>query len=51
MENKLDWNDLIYKRGKKKMDRTHDFEKIKTVRPLRRENYNNDLSLYHVLEQ
>ena len=51
MENKLEWNYLIYERGKKKKDRTYDFQKFKTVRPLRRENHNNDLSLDHALER
>ena len=51
MENKLDRNDLIYKTGNKKKDKTYDFQKFKTIRSFGREIYNNDLSLDDSLEQ
>ena len=31
LENKLDRNDLIYKTGNKKNDKTHDFQKFETI--------------------
>ena len=51
MENKLDRNDLIYKAGNKKMDKTFDFQKFKTIRSFGREIYINNLSLDNALEQ
>ena len=50
IENKLDGNDLIYKASNKKMDKTNNFQKFKTIRPFPREIHNNDLSLDHALE-
>ena len=32
MENKLDRNNLIYKTGNKKNDKTYNFQKFKTIR-------------------
>ena len=32
MENELDRNDLIYKTGNKKKDKTYDFQKFETIR-------------------
>ena len=51
MKNKIDRNDLIYKTFNTKKDETYDFQKFKTIRSLRREIYNNDLSLNDALEQ
>ena len=51
MENKLVRNDLIYKKGNKKKDKTCDFQMFKIIRYFRREIYNNDLSLDNALEQ
>ena len=51
MENKLDRNDLIYKTGNKKKDKTFDFQKFKTIRSFGREIYNDGLSLDDALEQ
>ena len=44
MENKLNRDDLIYKKGNKKRDKRYDFQKFKT-RSFGREIYNNDLSV------
>ena len=49
MENKLDRNDLIYKAGNKKTDKTYDFKKFKIIRSFGGEIYNNDLSLDEAL--
>ena len=49
MENKLDRNDLIYKKGNKKKDKTHVFQMFKT-RSFEKETYNNDLLLDDSLE-
>ena len=51
MENKLNRDNLIYKTGNKKKDKTYDFQKFKTIRFFWREIYNNDLSLDDALEQ
>ena len=51
MENKLNGNYLIYKTGNRKKDKTHDFQKLKTLRSFGRETYNNDLSLDDAPEQ
>ena len=44
MENKLNRDDLIYKKDNKKRDKRYDFQKLKT-RSFGREIYNNDLSV------
>ena len=51
MENKLDRNDLTYKTGNKRKNKTWDFGKFKTIRSFGREIYNNDLSLNDTFEQ
>ena len=51
MENKLDRNDLTYKTGNKRKNKTWDFGKFKTIRSFGREIYNNDLSLNDTSEQ
>ena len=51
MENKLDRNDLIYKIGNKKKDKTYDFQKFKVITSFGREILNNDLSLDDAFEQ
>ena len=48
MENKLDRNDLIYKKEK---DKPYDFQKFNTISSFVGEIYNNDLSIDDVLEQ
>ena len=45
MENKLNRDDLIFKIGNKKKNKTYGFQKVKTIRTLGRESYNNDLPL------
>ena len=50
IENKLDIDNLIYKTGNKKKDKTYDFQKFKTIRSFGREIYNNELLLDDVLE-
>ena len=50
MENKLYRDNLIYKTGNKKKDKTYDFQKFKTIRSFGREIYNNDLLLDDPLE-
>ena len=49
-ENKLNRDNLIYKAGNKKKDKTYDFQKFKTIRSFGREIYKNDLSLDDALE-
>ena len=44
MENKLNRDDLIYKKDNKKRDKRYYFQKLKT-RSFGREIYNNDLSV------
>ena len=39
----MDRDDLIYKTGNKKKDKTYDFQKFKTIRSFGREIDNNDL--------
>ena len=51
MENKFDRNNLIYKTGNNKKDKTFDFQNFKTIRSSRREIYNNYLSLDDAIEQ
>ena len=50
MEKKLNRDDLIYKTGNKKKDKTFDFQKFKIKRSFGREFYRNDLSLDDALE-
>ena len=50
MENKFNRDDLIYKIGNKKNNKTYHFQKYKTIRSFRIEIYNNDLSLDDALE-
>ena len=50
IENKLDIDNLIYKTGNKKKDKTYDFQKFRTIRSFGREIYNNELLLDDVLE-
>ena len=45
MENKLDRNDLIYKKGNKKKYKMYDFPKFSTIRSFWRKIYSNGLSL------
>ena len=49
VENKFDRNNLIYKTGNKKSDKTYEFQKYKTIRSFEREIHNDDLSLDDVL--
>ena len=49
MENKLDRNDLIYKKGNKKKDKTYVFQMFKT-RSFEKETYSNNLLLDDTLE-
>ena len=49
MENKLNRDNLIYKTGNKKKDKTYDFQKFKTTF-FGRENYNDHLSLDDTIE-
>ena len=49
-EKKLNRDDLIYKTGNKKKDKTCDFQKFKIKRSFGREFYRNDLSLDDALE-
>ena len=51
IENKLDGNNLFYKTGNKKNDKTYDFQTFETIRYFGREIYNSDLSLDDALEQ
>ena len=51
MENKIDRNDLIYRRGNKEKDKTYDFQKFKTIRSFGRKIYNNYLPLHDAFEQ
>ena len=51
MKNKLNRNDSIYKTVNKKKDKTHDFQKFKTIRSFGREIYNSDLSPDDALKQ
>ena len=51
IENKFDRNDLSYKTGNKKKDKTFDFQNFKTIRSFGSENYKNYLSLDDALEQ
>ena len=48
-QNKLNWDDSIYKTGNKNNDKTYDFKKI--GRHFGREIYNNNLSQDDALEQ
>ena len=51
IENKLYTDNLIYKTGNKKKDKTDDFQKFKTIRSFEGEIYNKNLSLDDALEQ
>ena len=43
MENKLNRDNLIYKTGNMKKDKTYDFQKFKTIISFGKEIYNNDI--------
>ena len=47
----MDRDDLIYKTGNKKKDKTYDFQKFKTIRSFGREIDNNYLLIDDALEQ
>ena len=47
MKNNLNKNDLFYKIGNKKNDKTNDFQKFKTITSFENEIYSNDLSDSH----
>ena len=49
IENNTD--DLIYKTGNKRKDKTYDFQKFTTIRSSGKEIYSNSLSLDGALEQ
>ena len=51
MENKLNRDDLIYKTGNKKKDKTYNFQKFKIIKSFGREMYYNNLSLDETFEQ
>ena len=51
IKNKLNRDNLIYKTGNKKNDKTFDFQKFETIRSFGREIYNNDLSIDDTFEK
>ena len=51
MENKSDRDELIYKTGNDKRDKTYDFQKFKVIKSSEREIYDNDSSLDDAIEE
>ena len=51
MENKSDRDELIYKTGNDKRDKTYDFQKFKVIKSSGREIYDNDSSLDDAIEE
>ena len=50
MEYKLNRDDLIYKTGNGKKNKTNDVQQFKTIRSFRKETCNKELLLDHALE-
>ena len=51
IEKKVNRDDLIYKTGNEKNDKTYDFQNFKTIRSFGRKIYNNYLLLDDALEK